>query len=273
MKTSTNEVAMLDTEPLTIAERSSVESKLARNGVVQLAPGRRIHRPSPDTDTGPGNLAAVLAEKRNGRPLQTDAEPDDPQLAPAPGLCTPEETAALKTAFEALAKIETEQREVDTMERDYRFSTDPKQRAQLPTLAERAEALKAEHAKVRGAVRVAVLAVLDAAVKRAAAEYTAAAHMVADAAGQYVGMASLRDELIGSRNFDPLGLWGMVGGLLAPDLAHRPRGWSLAIDAYGREMLWHGASPAHLDAVRTAQAKFRQELTPILAGAAWPFDR
>jgi len=216
--------------------------KLDQHGVLTLADGGVLHRPTPDAP----------------RPVP---QPD--------GLCTAAELTAVRAAFDPLAAVECEQRVTDEKARDARATG---HRGKAADFAARTDMLKADHAKVRGTARVAYLSALDAATHRAAAEYTAAAYMLADTAAKYQGLASMRDSLIGNRiTFDPLGLWGMVPCLLAPDLAHRPRGWCVVHDAYGRELLWHGQSPAHLDAMRRVQAEFKAELEPFLAGARWPF--
>jgi hypothetical protein len=224
-------------------QRAALTQKLDRDGRAELAPGAVAHRPL------------------------RDAEPPAPERPD--GIALASERAAVATACKPLAQVEGEQARLDEACRAIRHGGG--KRETLPTLDARAAELKASHAQVRGTARMAILGALDAATLRAAREYTEAAHMVADAAAKYEGLAALRDDLTGSRAFDPLGLWRLTGTLLAPELAHRPRGWSTTPDAYGRPCLWHAGSVAHLDAVRRTQAAFKAEMASVIGDARWPF--
>jgi hypothetical protein len=206
------------------------------------------------------------------RPLR-DSAPAAPE--PVGGYITPAELAAVRAAFEPLASLEAEQREVNTQAGEARGSFEAADRATLPALAERAEVLKASHEKLRGSARLAVLATLDAAALRAGTEYSAACRIVADAAAKLEGLARLRDELVNVgpwAGFDPLGTWARGNALLAPvALTLRPRGWAVTSDVYGRDCYWSPGSASHTDALRQTQQAFRGELDKALSGAVWPF--
>ena len=244
---TTAEAPAATVDTLTNGEAATLNAQLERNGKVHVARGISIVRP--------------VRDESKPEPLP------DPDATT--GLITADERVALRKAFEPLGSVEQEQRDSDGQAIAARAKGDGHKLADIAT---HADVLKRDHAQLRGTARMACLAALDAASKRAASQYTAAAAMLADAAGAYVGLATLRDDLVGGRaQFDPLGLWHTAPMLLAPDLAHRPRGWCVVNDCFGRETLWHGSSAGHLDAVRRTQQAFRDELQPVLAGARWPF--
>ncbi|MFT3955649.1 MAG: hypothetical protein QM722_15060 [Piscinibacter sp.] len=229
---------------LTVAQRTSLGIELERTGRAQLAPGVAVVRPLRDIE---------------------------PESEHPTGYATRAELAAVRAAFAPLADNERQQHELDELARDARCGVDTTKRATLPALAERADQLKAEHEKLHGSARLAVLAAIDAAATRAGARYRAACDMLADAAADVEGLARLRDNLLNVATFDPLGVWERGSALLAPPLAYRPRGWSVSLDAWGRECYWTPSSAGHADAVRRTQQAFRAELDPTLAGARWPF--
>jgi hypothetical protein len=219
---------------------------LDREGRVQLAPGVTVHRPCPDS---------------------TRAEPE----ADPTGFLTRVELDAIKAAFAPLAANETAQRETYEQAGEVRYSTTPEAKAQLAQLEAKTEALKAEHAPLRGAARLAYLNALESASIRAGAAYRRACAVVADEAAELEALARLRDDLLRTASFDPLGIWQRASALLAPPHHLRPPGWATVSDVWQRDLYWNAESPGHLDAVRRAQQKFRAELEPAQGGAAFPF--
>lgn len=178
------------------------------------------------------------------------------------------EVTSLREAGKPLADLEAQQTALDAQQIESRAE---QAMAKLPVLAAQADALKAQHPTLRGAARLSTLHALDAAKARAAADVMTAVRLLAEPVARYVALGQLRDEWVGTAQFDPLGLWSTVGAVLAPNREDLPKGRYTAPDIFGRDCAWSVSSPAHIDAVRRAKHAIRAEVESALCGARWPF--
>lgn len=218
-----------------------------------------------------------ITRAKSGRPRKLEAvgAPDDCQDAtPAPGLTGPftaEQTLALRQAGQAYAQAQADLEKADMRAFTARYSGDPLEKLTALEQEQLAKVSKRQLLDARAGLRVTALDALNAETVKAGAAYRAACDATAFAAARLHALGTLRDELLNTAEFDPLGLFGR-SFLLAPPEQYRPKGWATVSDCWGRACYFDGQSVGHADLVRKEKDDFRAALKTAMGDAPWPFE-
>ncbi len=237
------------------AEKQALSDQLDREGAAEVPTGRVV-RP-----------LALAATKRKTMPAAGKEPPEDMP----PSRFHPELLGRLKEHGPAYAKARAAQDEARTAVAIARMSPNHAERAQVPGLEAAQQTAQLDLADARARLRVAILDACQQEAERAAAAYALACQDVAYTAARLEAFASLRDDLIGRAEFDPMGWW-LNSVLLAPPAVYCSKAFSVTPDVYGRPAYFDARSVTHVEYVRREKLQLREAIVAATGAAPWPFD-
>lgn len=240
-------------DQLNPAAKQALSDQLDREGVAEVPTGKVIR---------PLSLAAT---KRKTLP---EVEPQEEQR---PSRFPPELLARLGEHGPGYAQALKAHGDARTAVALARTSPDHAQRAQVPELEAAQQSAQLDLADARARLRVAILDACQQEAERAAAAYALACQDVAYTAARLEAFATLRDDLIGRTEFDPMGWW-MNSTLLAPPEVYCSKAFAVAPDVYGRPAYFDARSVTHLEYVRREKLQLREALAAATGASPWPFD-